>query len=90
MHQIFTVTELVLETFNNLSLPCPYRGNGETLSRLARTCRKFHGPAIEVLWRELDGFDPFLYWLDARWHYQEEHRPTPILVGASVSDNYLR
>jgi hypothetical protein len=35
--------------------------NGKrTLSRFARTCKAFCGPALDILWRELDSFVPII------------------------------
>jgi hypothetical protein len=31
-----------------------------TLASLARTCRAFEGPALDVLWREIEGLRPLL------------------------------
>jgi len=32
----------------------------KTLLALALTCKSFTGPALDLLWRELDGFDPLI------------------------------
>ena len=31
-----------------------------TLAPLARTCRAFEGPALDVLWRKIEGLPPLL------------------------------
>lgn len=35
-------------------------GGKRSLSRLARTCRAISGPALDVLWRELDSIIPII------------------------------
>lgn len=56
MHRCLYVDEIVLMIATNLNLP----GNRRTLSRMALTCKTFHGPADEVLWEELPGLRPLL------------------------------
>jgi hypothetical protein len=59
MHHPLTINEiltLVLEYFSGV--------NGEldlqTLAAAARTCKSFKDPALDILWRSLDDFDPLL------------------------------
>lgn len=42
--------EAVLET----------QGGRRSLSRLARTCKAFSGPVIDIIWRDLDSINPLL------------------------------
>ena len=45
-----TVLEFVLDT----------PGGRRSVSRLARTCKALNGPALDVLWKELDSLVPLL------------------------------
>ncbi|KAJ7728875.1 hypothetical protein B0H16DRAFT_1697316 [Mycena metata] len=49
------IPELVDLIFSNLT-PSHFRGNRRDLVRLGRTCTKFHGPAMNILWETLDDF----------------------------------
>ncbi|KAG2151299.1 hypothetical protein DEU56DRAFT_544628 [Suillus clintonianus] len=59
MHQAFLVTEVLLDVFRHLDKnPDPARKS--SLSALARTCKTFHEPAMDLLWATLDGVTPML------------------------------
>ncbi|KAG1799266.1 uncharacterized protein HD556DRAFT_1457689 [Suillus plorans] len=77
MHQALLVHEVLLEIFAYV----PYAETPSTqklLSALARTCKIFHEPAMDLLWTEIYGLEPLLgcvarlhrliYHSGIRWH----------------------
>ena len=52
-----SISELRWKIFQLIDLG-PLRN--KTLLALALTCESFTGPALDLLWRELDGFDPLI------------------------------
>ncbi|KAG0694969.1 hypothetical protein DFH29DRAFT_769359, partial [Suillus ampliporus] len=69
MHRALLVSEILLEIFvhvnETLDLSSKSARTGKPLSRkslaaLARTCKKFHEPAMDLLWAALNGIEPLL------------------------------
>lgn len=70
MHRALLVSEILLEVFihaNRILDPhasiLSYRKMSsarKSFAALARTCRLFHEPAMDLLWAELDGIEPLL------------------------------
>jgi len=56
-------TEILLNIFTTIhddfAWDDPTRATG-TLAALARTCMAFKGPALDTLWRDIDGFKPII------------------------------
>ncbi|KAG2144267.1 hypothetical protein DEU56DRAFT_732937 [Suillus clintonianus] len=53
-------TEILLHIFtNNHSKNLNHRSH-VTLAALARTCRKFQEPALDILWKDINGFKPLI------------------------------
>ncbi|KAJ7082299.1 hypothetical protein C8R44DRAFT_753785 [Mycena epipterygia] len=50
MHRCLKIPELVETIFSNLTTG--FEGDGKVLAALARTCRTFHDPALDILWKE--------------------------------------
>ena len=50
------VCEVLVDDYNSR----PPVQRSATLASLARTCRAFEGPALDVLWREIEGLRPLL------------------------------
>jgi hypothetical protein len=65
MHRALTlVSEVLFEIIANLN-QIPSSPDEESLSRnslaaLARTCKTFHEPAMDVLWSDMEGLEPLL------------------------------
>ncbi|KAJ6451511.1 hypothetical protein C8R47DRAFT_1061856, partial [Mycena vitilis] len=65
MHRSLRTLEIIFAICSNLDIrPTPYpwqsRANRAALSALARSCRMFSDPALDVLWNYQDALDPFL------------------------------
>ncbi|KAF9043016.1 hypothetical protein BJ165DRAFT_1482261, partial [Panaeolus papilionaceus] len=61
MHRVLQNPSLLREIFSNIT-PCPNRVNTKRCScrAAALTCRAFSGPALDVLWQDLDSFMPIV------------------------------
>ncbi|KAG1742802.1 hypothetical protein EDB19DRAFT_596426 [Suillus lakei] len=62
MHRALLVSEVLSEIFAyvNESLSPWSAGKKPSLEALARTCKAFHEPAMDLLWADLDGIRPLL------------------------------
>ncbi|KAJ6554829.1 hypothetical protein B0H19DRAFT_1072176 [Mycena capillaripes] len=54
MHPCLKIPELVHLIFSNFATE--YGRNGKALSKLGQTCRAFHDPAMDLLWKDPGGF----------------------------------
>ena len=52
MHKALRVVDVFLNVCEDVNSP--------TLAALARTCKTFHGPAIQMLWRTLASLAPLI------------------------------
>ena len=60
MHAALQITEISEVIYKFLDRP--------TLARLARTCRAFEEPALDALWKVVDGIEPVARLLpDSMW-----------------------
>jgi len=57
MHICLLPTETLFCIFTSIFEAYVYRS---TLAALARTCRTFKEPALDILWKDLSGFEPFI------------------------------
>jgi hypothetical protein len=59
MHRALFILEILVEIFKfsdfNLSW---YHRSRKTLAALARTCKTFHDPAMDLLWADMDNLQP--------------------------------
>ncbi|KAG2117637.1 hypothetical protein BD769DRAFT_1483731 [Suillus cothurnatus] len=70
MHRALLVSEILLEVFMHVNrvldpyaLILSYREMvlvRKSFAALARTCKPFYEPAMDLLWTELDGIEPLL------------------------------
>ncbi|KAG2092789.1 uncharacterized protein F5147DRAFT_821572 [Suillus discolor] len=62
MHQALLVPKVLLEIFAyvNIIPSTETTSTQELLAVLARTCKIFHEPAMDLLWAEIDGLEPLL------------------------------
>ena len=63
MHHALEIPEILLNIFGHChpSLSSRYRATPDLrLSALARTCRTFKEPALDVLWENLDDLSPLV------------------------------
>ncbi|KAG1897382.1 uncharacterized protein F5891DRAFT_536017 [Suillus fuscotomentosus] len=62
MHQALLVPEVLLEIFAYVKIipSTETTPAQELLAALARTCKIFHEPAMDLLWAEIDGLEPLL------------------------------
>ena len=63
VHRCLLVPELfslVCEALRHDRCDMRLRRRLATLASLARTCHAFEGPALDVLWREIEGLRPLL------------------------------
>ncbi|KAG1785337.1 uncharacterized protein HD556DRAFT_1459219 [Suillus plorans] len=77
MHQALLVPEVLLEIFAYVKI-IPSTTPEKLLAALARTCKIFHEPAMDLLWIEIHGLEPLLgcvvrlhpliYHSGTRWH----------------------
>ncbi|KAF8441751.1 hypothetical protein L210DRAFT_3447587 [Boletus edulis BED1] len=56
MHHALEIQEILLNVFSHLHLP--WHAAEPELASLARTCRAFKEPALDVLWEELNNLSP--------------------------------
>lgn len=63
MHICLLPPEILLQVFAIYQED--YRGSRATLASLARTCKTFKEPALDILWQELDELEPILSCLAA-------------------------
>ncbi|KAG1815820.1 hypothetical protein EV424DRAFT_1325217 [Suillus variegatus] len=59
MHQALLVPEVLLEIFAYVP-PTQTTSTRKVLAALARTCKIFHEPAMDLLWTKIDGLEPLL------------------------------
>ncbi|KAG1789978.1 uncharacterized protein HD556DRAFT_754144 [Suillus plorans] len=59
MHQALLVPEVLLEIFVYVNT-IPSTSTQKLLAALARTCKIFHEPAMDLLWTEIHGLEPLL------------------------------
>lgn len=62
MHPVLRIQEILLNIFGHLFKP------PSDLLALARTCRAFKEPALDVLWEELDDLTPLVRCLPEASH----------------------
>ncbi|KAG1841859.1 hypothetical protein C8R48DRAFT_679159 [Suillus tomentosus] len=61
MHQALLVPEVLLEIFAYLNtIPSKRTSTLKLFAALARTCKIFYEPAMDVLWTEIHGLEPLL------------------------------
>ncbi|KAG1795264.1 hypothetical protein EV424DRAFT_625080 [Suillus variegatus] len=61
MHQALLVPEVLLEIFAYLNtIPSKTTSTLKLFAALARTCKIFYEPAMDVLWTEIHGLEPLL------------------------------
>jgi hypothetical protein len=62
MHRALLISEILSEVFAHVNEDLGPRlaGKKPTLEALARTCKAFHEPAMDLLWADLDGITPLL------------------------------
>lgn len=66
MHAALRLTE-------TLAIVCEFLGSS-TLAHLARTCRTFKEPALDVLWKVLPELYPLVNLLpDSTWEFDSRH-----------------
>jgi len=61
MHICLLPVEILLDIFASIDLDSP--DFESTVAVLARTCRKFKEPALDILWRDVAGFKPLIPYL---------------------------
>ncbi|OAX38264.1 hypothetical protein K503DRAFT_818195 [Rhizopogon vinicolor AM-OR11-026] len=67
----------------------PSRRKG-TLLALALTCESFTGPALDLLWRELDGLDPLIRCLpQSLWKLDKQQLVSQVLAHTPEYTNFL-
>jgi hypothetical protein len=61
MHISRLSTEILLDIFDTV-IDDNFNGRKSraTLAALARTCRTFKEPALDTLWKNIDGFEPLI------------------------------
>jgi len=59
-HVCFFPTEIILYIFALVGEDKLRHGSRPTLAALARTCRTFKEPALDLLWANITGFKPLL------------------------------
>ncbi|KAJ8594790.1 hypothetical protein M405DRAFT_450304 [Rhizopogon salebrosus TDB-379] len=59
MHRALFILEILVEIFkfSDFNLPWYHRSR-KTLGTLARTCKTFHDPAMDLLWADMDNLQP--------------------------------
>lgn len=67
MHRCLCISEILREIFEYCAL-----SNLSPLAHLARTCRLFREPALDILWRELDDVSPLMKCLPSNLWVEEE------------------
>ncbi|KAG2049499.1 hypothetical protein BDR06DRAFT_1023865, partial [Suillus hirtellus] len=84
MHQALLIPEVLLEIFAHVNtIPSIQTApTQKLLAALARTCKIFHEPAMDLLWTEIHGLEPLLgcvtrlhpmiYHSDTRWDDSDE------------------
>ncbi|KAG1751176.1 hypothetical protein EDB19DRAFT_2036014 [Suillus lakei] len=62
MHRALLVSEVLLEIFQHVNVNSGSQSDIKkpTLNALARTCKTFHEPAMDLLWAELSEITPLL------------------------------
>ncbi|KAG1744568.1 uncharacterized protein EDB91DRAFT_191157 [Suillus paluster] len=61
MHPALLISEVLLDIFTHVNkIPGPPNGRQLSLAALARTCKTFHEPAMDLLWAQLNGIEPLL------------------------------
>jgi len=67
MHHALYIEEILLNVFNYCDHP-RYREGQPHFAALARTCKTFKGPALDMIWAELDDLTPLVRCLpEALW-----------------------
>ncbi|KAF7359681.1 hypothetical protein MVEN_00692400 [Mycena venus] len=79
MHDCLKIPELVDQIFSNFTAEY-YGGDAKVLARLGRTCRLFHDPAMDVLWREPQKFAQHLA-IGPTWRKRSVRLLRPIVPG---------
>ncbi|KAG2048342.1 hypothetical protein BDR06DRAFT_962840 [Suillus hirtellus] len=84
MHQALLVPEVLLEIFAyvNIMPSTQTKSTQKLLAGLARTCKIFHEPAMDLLWAEIHGLEPLLgcvtrlhpliYRRDTKWDHSDK------------------
>ena len=71
MHHALEIQEILLNIFGHYD-PHPWTADGcsdlRRLARLARTCRAFKEPALDILWQNLRGLAPLAQCLPEASH----------------------
>lgn len=77
MHRTLHILEIIVDVFSLL--------DKKSLSVLARTCRSFHEPALDLLWREQESLLPLLKCLPQnQWVEEKTALGTTILVSLDI------
>ncbi|KAF8550073.1 hypothetical protein OG21DRAFT_1488050 [Imleria badia] len=58
MHHALEIQEILLNIFQHCYSPGRWKDTTSDLASLARTCRAFREPALDVLWEDLDDLSP--------------------------------
>jgi hypothetical protein len=59
-HVCFLPAEILCDIFTTIREVDSKPNSRRTVAALARTCRTFQEPALDVLWRDIKGFKPLL------------------------------
>ncbi|KAF8555288.1 hypothetical protein OG21DRAFT_1507825 [Imleria badia] len=76
MHHVLQIQEIVLNIFGHCRLPT-WESSASDLPTLARTCRAFKEPALDVLWEELLDPSPLAICLPGAYRYSQVDQRTP-------------
>lgn len=88
MHRIFFIHELLHNIFENIE-DNEDQQRKATLAALARTCRIFCEPALDVLWHTQDNLEPILRCFAASvWQSSEANTPQALSVRSYLSSCY--
>ena len=68
MHHALEIQEILLNIFDHRRLLDYWKSPGPDLVALARTCRAFKEPALDVLWKELNSLSPIAQCIPAASH----------------------
>ncbi|KAF8425022.1 hypothetical protein L210DRAFT_984422 [Boletus edulis BED1] len=73
MHHTLQIQEIVLNIFRYCH-PLTQMSGTSSLPALARACRAFNGPALDVLWKELSDPSPLAQCVPGAYHHSDANR----------------